>query len=49
MILCKLTAVSWIIYIILAAASRIGRIINFGSSAKTLSWIVGVFKTAANG
>ena len=45
---CKLTAVSWTIYIIHAATSRSGRVINVGPNAKALSWVAGVFKTAVN-
>ena len=44
----KLTAVSWIIYIIKAAASRGVRVINFGPSAKTLLRIVFLLVATAN-
>ena len=48
MILYKLTAVSWVIYIIHAAASGGVGVINFGPSTKAFLRIVFVFVAAAN-
>jgi hypothetical protein len=48
MILYKLTAVSWVIYIINAAASRGVRVNNFGRSAKALLRIVFLPVATAN-
>ena len=44
----KLTAVSWIIYIIHAAASRGIRVMNFGLNAKALLRIVFLPVATAN-